>query len=151
MAKRRVRTWDRALADVESAQLAELRAIVKHAEDTAFGRARGFRSIRTYRDFRQQVPLGDYDSFSEAIDRMRRGETNLLVPERVEHFGNSSGSSMQGKQKFLPITDRQVEHQKGSAVDGLYRYLAGKNVSGYTRAVSRSPCSRRPRCGEKAR
>ena len=42
------------------------------------------------------------------IDRMRAGERNVLVPEFVRYFGNSSGSSNPGKPKFLPITERQI-------------------------------------------
>jgi hypothetical protein len=131
-ARRRVAAWDLALERVQEAQMAELRSICAHAARTEFGRARGLGSISTYRDFRQQVPLGDYDSFSDAIDRMRRGEKNILVPEFVEHFGNSSGSSTQGKSKFLPLTQRQVDHQKGSGVDGLFRYVARRNVADFT-------------------
>ena len=55
---------------------------------------------------------------------LRRGETNLLVPEFVDYFGNSSGSSTQGRPKSLPISGRQIKHQIGSGADALLRYLA---------------------------
>jgi len=132
MARRRIEQWDRGLDRLEETQLAELRAICQHAASTEFGRARGLGSVKTYRDFRQQVPVGDYDSFSGAIERMRRGETNILIPEFVGHFGNSSGSSTQGKPKFLPISDRQIKHQSGSGVDGLFRYLAHSGDADFT-------------------
>ena len=54
---------------------------------------------------------------------MRRGETNLLVPEFVRYYGNSSGSSTQGRSKFLPITMRQVAHQRRAGADCLMRAL----------------------------
>jgi hypothetical protein len=120
----RVALWDRALRNVESVQTAELLRIVRHAAGTDFGREHGFASVRGYEDFKRRVPIGDYDSFSPAIERMRRGERNLLVPEPVRYFGNSSGSSVRGKSKFLPISERQIRHQTGSGLDGLLRYLA---------------------------
>src|SRR5579883_527637 len=110
-----VAAWDRAvgrLADVKRVQESQLLALLDHAKDTEFGRAHGFAGIRSYEDYVKQVPVGDYDSFSPFIDRMRKGEQNLLVPEFVRWFGNSSGSSNHGKPKFLPITMRQVRHQQ---------------------------------------
>ncbi len=136
LARRRVAAWDRKLERLEETQLAELRAICQRAAGTEFGRARGLGSVATYRDFRQQVPVGDYDSFSPAIERMRRGETNLLVPELVVHFGNSSGSSTQGKPKFLPISRRQIQHQTGSGADALLRYLAHRGDGDFTRGFT---------------
>ena len=107
---------------------------VDHAKDTEFGRAHGFASIRGYEDFARRVPVGDYDAFSPYIDRMRAGERNLLVPEFVRYFGNSSGSSNQGKPKFLPITERQIRHQQRAGTDTVMRYL---RWSGDERTVRR--------------
>ena len=124
VARQRVRSWDRALQRIDAVQTRELLSICQHAKETEFGRARGFASIRSYGDFRQQVPIGDYDAFSPQIERMRRGETNVLIPEFVRYFGNSSGSSTQGRSKFLPISERQIRQQTGSAADALFRHLA---------------------------
>jgi hypothetical protein len=116
--------WDLALWRLEETQERQLRDLVRHAQDTEFGRAHDFRSIRSYSDYAKRVPIGDYDAFSPAIERMRKGEKGILVPEFVRYFGNSSGSSVQGKPKFLPITERQVAHQKRAGADSLMRYLA---------------------------
>jgi GH3 auxin-responsive promoter len=118
-----VNAWDSALRRLRSTQEATLASLLKHAEATEFGRAHGFSRIRDYAAFASQVPVGDYDSFSPFIDRMRAGESNLLVPEFVRHFGNSSGSSNHGKSKFLPITDRQVRFQQRAGTDTVMRYL----------------------------
>src|ERR1035437_7993296 len=89
-AQMRVRMWDRALVDVKATQERELMRIVRHSQDTRFGRAHDFRRIRSYEDFRAYVKVGDYDSFSPYIDQMRQGMKNLLVPEVVRYYGNSS-------------------------------------------------------------
>src|SRR5215831_12395721 len=132
MANRRVRRWDEALDRLQSTQTAELVAMCRHAAGTEFGRAHGLADVRDYRSFRQQVPVGDYDAFSPAIDRMRRGEKNLLVPEFVRYFGNSSGSSTRGKSKFLPITERQIRFQSGSGLDGLLRWVVHTGETDFT-------------------
>ncbi len=123
VARRQVRAWDAALARVKDAQEATLRSLVRHSENTNFGRAHGFSRVRDYEAFASQVPVGDYDSFSPMIERMRAGERNLLVPEAILHFGNSSGSSNQGKSKFLPIGERQIRFQQRAGADALMRYL----------------------------
>jgi len=124
LARAQTRRWDEALSRVRFEQERALDAIVRHAQTTAFGRAHDFAGIRCYRDFAARVSVGDYDTFSPFIERMRKGEKNLLVPEFVRHFGNSSGTSNQGKSKFLPITDRQVRIQRRAGTDGLFRALA---------------------------
>lgn len=132
----RVALWDRALRRVRETQEATLLSFVRAADGTEYGRRYGFSTIRRYEDYAARVPVGDYDSFSPYIERMRAGESNLLVPETIRYFGNSSGSSNKGKSKFLPIGDRQIKYQRGSAADSLYRYLVryGENdfTGGYT-------------------
>jgi len=136
LARIQVARWDTALRRLRRTQEAILLSLLSHGEKTEFGRARRFARIRDYEGFVQQVPVGDYDSFSPLIDRMRAGERNVLVPESVRYFGNSSGSSNQGKAKFLPITERQIRFQQRAGADTLMRYLAWSGdhdlLSGYT-------------------
>lgn len=136
----RVAMWDRALRRVQDTQENMLLRSIRHAQDTEFGKRYGFSTIRRFEDYRSRVPTGDYDTFSPAIERMRAGERNILVPEPVRYFGNSSGSSSKGKQKFLPLSEREIKLQRGSAADSLYRYLAWRGeddfTSGYTLALT---------------
>jgi hypothetical protein len=123
VARLQVRAWDFALAQVRGTQEETLLTLLRHAEGTDFGRKHGFARIRDYDAFVRNVPVGDYDAFSPMIERMRAGESNLLVPEPIRYFGNSSGSSNQGKSKFLPISDRQVRFQQRAGTDAFMRYL----------------------------
>ncbi|MFO0591493.1 MAG: GH3 auxin-responsive promoter family protein [Polyangiaceae bacterium] len=146
-ARARIVFWDRALRNVEAEQMRHLKDFVSHAKDTEFGRQYSFGSIRTYDDFRRNVPLGDYDSHWPAIERMMKGERNIVVPEPIIHFGNSSGSSNKGRPKFLPIGDKQIRFQKGSAADGLFRYITAKNDDSFLRGYTLGllpPATRRP-------
>jgi hypothetical protein len=118
-----VRSWDTALSRLQKTQEAALADILRHARSTAFGRKHDFSRVRHHADYVRHVPVGDYDTFSPYIDRMRAGERNLLVPESVVYFGNSSGSSNHGKSKFLPITDRQIRHQQRAGADAALRYM----------------------------
>jgi hypothetical protein len=122
-ARLRVRAWDRALRRLKDLQEATLLALVRRARDTEYGRVHDFAGIRDHRSFVHRVSIGDYDGFSPRIERMRRGEANVLVPEAVRHYGNSSGSSNQGRSKFLPIGPRQIRLQQRAGTDTVMRYL----------------------------
>lgn len=128
----RVALWDRALRRVRETQESMLLSFVRQAEGTEYGRRYGFSTIRRYEDYAARVAVGDYDSFSPYIERMRAGEANVLVPEVIRYYGNSSGSSNKGKAKFLPISERQIKFQRGSAADSLYRYLVWRGENDFT-------------------
>lgn len=131
-----VARWDWACQNVRDVQLKQLRTILERCQHTEFGRAHGFSDIRSEVDFRMAVPVGDYDSFSPYIDRMRKGEAGLLVPEFVEHFGNSSGSSTGGKPKFLPINQLQIKLQRAAGTDALLRFLKHHGAADFPRGYS---------------
>lgn len=135
-ARLRIPRWNRALQRVEQVQMAQLHKLIRHSARTEFGHLHGFRDIRSYDDWVRRVPIGDYDSFSPAIERMMKGERNIVVPEFIRYFGNSSGSSNQGRSKFLPISERQVRYQRAMGADALFRYLAWAKddsfVTGFT-------------------
>lgn len=123
IARLQVAAWDRALRRVRRVQEQTLLALLDHAKQTEFGRAHDFAAVRSYEDFTHRVPVGSYDSFAGYIERMRKGERNLIVPEFVRYFGNSSGSSNQGRSKFLPITERQIRLQQRAGADAVLRYV----------------------------
>jgi GH3 auxin-responsive promoter len=131
-----VALWDHATEHLRRTQEKTLLSLVRHAKGTDFGLAHDFAGIRGYDDFADRVEIGDYDSYSPFIDRMRAGERNLLVPEFIRYFGNSSGSSNHGRPKFLPIGDRQIRWQQRAGADTLMRYLRWSGdvdlLSGFT-------------------
>jgi hypothetical protein len=136
VARMQTARWDRAMKHVREEQEKALVENVQHARNTEFGRRRDFAGIKSYADFVSRVPLGDYDSHSPFIERMRKGERNVLVDGFVRYFGNSSGSSTQGRSKFLPISDRQIAHCRRAGANALMRWLAHANddefMAGYS-------------------
>ena len=76
--------------------------LIANAKDTEFGKLHGFNSITTYEQFKQQVPLQDYESLKPYIERNRRGEQNLLWPSDIKWFAKSSGTT--DKSKFIPVS-----------------------------------------------
>lgn len=115
-----------------------LRNLVENAASTEFGREHGFSSIGTKDDFRQQVPLQDYDSLRPSIDRHRMGEQNVLWHSPIRWFAKSSGTTSD-RSKFIPVSQEALEdcHFKGGKdMLGIYcnnfpetQLFSGKGLS----------------------
>jgi hypothetical protein len=88
-------------------QAERLHELVLHQRDTAFGREHGYARVRGVRDFQRQVPVRAYDALEPYLQRMTRGEQNVLVPEPVRYFARTSGTT--GAAKYIPVTDRFLE------------------------------------------
>jgi len=92
----------RALDHPEPVQTQKLRSFLKQNARTAFGKAHQFEKISSYKEFTARVPLADYESFVPWIDRIMRGEANVLTQESVTHLVPTSGS--RGARKLVPFT-----------------------------------------------
>lgn len=94
-----------------------LYTLVYEASETFYGRKYGFADIKNYRQFRENVPVNDYETLKPFIDRMRRGEQNLLWHSEIKWFAKSSGTT--DKSKFIPVS--------AESLDGCH-YNAGRDM-----------------------
>jgi len=85
---------------------------------TEWGKKYDYQSIKNPATFRQRVPVSKYEDIQPLIDRMRRGERNLLWPEEIKWFAKSSGTT-DNKSKFIPISQSTIEE---------CHFKAGKDV-----------------------
>ncbi len=91
-----------------------LKRMIIAARYTEFGRKYDFSSIKSSREFRERVPLQDYETLKPYIFRLKAGEQQLLWPSDVRWFAKSSGTT-NDKSKFIPVTTEALEecHYKG--------------------------------------
>lgn len=73
-------------------------------QDTEFGKKYGLRDIKNIDKFREQIPILPYSSYEPYIERIARGEKNILTIDPVVYLNLTSGST--GKQKLIPVTRR---------------------------------------------
>ena len=97
--------------------------LLTYAEDTEVGKIHHFESIRTYEDFRERIPITNYEGIAPMIERTRRGEQNVFWPTNIKWFAKSSGTT-NAKSKFIPVSSEALEdcHYK-SGKDLLCLYL----------------------------
>lgn len=96
------RAYRAALGAPRPAQERLLRALLLRNAQSDFGRRHRFSAIRTLDEYRRGVPVATFDDFAPDIERMKRGEANVLVTEPVLMFEKTSGSS--GGAKYIPYT-----------------------------------------------
>ncbi|MFO8066657.1 MAG: GH3 auxin-responsive promoter family protein [Bacteroidales bacterium] len=88
--------------------------LIVSAKNTEWGKKYDYASIKTIKDFQSRVPVGDYDDVKPYIDRLRKGEKNLIWPTEIRWFAKSSGTTSD-KSKFIPVSTESLEdcHFKG--------------------------------------
>lgn len=91
-----------------------LSKLLKSASDTQWGRMYNYKEIENAKQYAERVPLQDYDSLKPYIDRMRKGEHQILWNTEIKWFAKSSGTT-NDKSKFIPISTESLEecHFKG--------------------------------------
>jgi hypothetical protein len=97
------------------AQREVLQDIVTSAQYTEFGRKHRFHELFNVREFKQAVPVHEYDDLKPYIERIMGGEQNILWNTPVYWFAKSSGTTSD-KSKFIPVSDESLEdcHYKAS-------------------------------------
>jgi len=98
-------------------QLEWMNSLVRDAAGTDYGKQFYFSDISSYDQFRNQIPLNDYESLKPLIERTRRGEQNLIWHSDIRWFAKSSGTT--DKSKFLPVSEESL--------DGCH-YNAGRDM-----------------------
>ncbi len=91
--------------DVQNEQLFKL---LRKAEETEYGKRYDFKSIKSYESFQTKIPINDYDSLKPLINRIRKGEQNILWPSEIKWFAKSSGTTSD-KSKFIPVSKESLE------------------------------------------
>jgi hypothetical protein len=102
-------------------QREQFESLIQKGKDTAFGREHGFEGIRNYHDFRSQVPVRDYESFSNYINRIIDGESDVLWPGKPIYFAKTSGTT--SGTKYIPLTRESIPNHINSARNALFNYI----------------------------
>ncbi|TSJ41628.1 GH3 auxin-responsive promoter family protein [Fluviicola chungangensis] len=88
--------------------------LIEQGVQTVYGKQYHFHQIQTYSDFKELVPLNNYESMKPWIDRLMEGEQYLLWSQDTKWFAKSSGTTAE-RSKFIPVTRESLEdcHYKG--------------------------------------
>jgi GH3 auxin-responsive promoter len=91
-----------------------LKKLIGAGRYTEFGQKYAFEDLVNYEDFKKRIPVHTYEQLFPYIERLMRGEQNILWPSEVKWFAKSSGTT-NARSKFIPVTQEALEdcHFKG--------------------------------------
>jgi len=103
----------------DRAQQHVLASLLARNRDTRFGREHGFSDIRDPGQFRERVPVQNYELLRPYIDEQRQTGTPALTMEAPLFYAQTSGST--GAPKYIPITPALLAFHKQE--QALFSYL----------------------------
>lgn len=124
-AKKSVRKAQDFNLNAEKNQEQLLLSFVRHAEKTLFGRTHGFEEIYSVQDFQNKVPVADYEDLKPYIEKVKKGQRNILWTDTPEYFAKTSGTTSGAK--YIPISKEGMPYQVKGAQSALFHYIAKKN------------------------
>ena len=91
-----------------------LQKLISNGINTEFGKKYQLNNLESYKDFKKNVPLQEYEHVKPYVDRLMAGEQKLLWNTETKWFAKSSGTTSD-RSKFIPVTRESLEecHYKG--------------------------------------
>lgn len=116
--------------------------LIHLAKNTHFGKDHKFDKIKTFQDFAKQVPIRDYEELKPYVDKVVKGEADVLWKGKPLYFAKTSGTTSGAK--YIPLTKESMPfhilaarnailsyiHETGNAhfVDGKMIFLQGSPI-----------------------
>ncbi|MBY0550858.1 MAG: GH3 auxin-responsive promoter family protein [Candidatus Obscuribacterales bacterium] len=114
-----IKALDADCADPRTAQERKLKEILSRNADTTYGREHSFATITDAKEFRQKVPINQYEDLQPYIERMLNGERNVLTAQEPFMYATTSGTT--GSQKFIPVNEGYIkEFRHASVASGFH-------------------------------
>jgi hypothetical protein len=92
--------------------------LLAKAASTEWGIKYNYTSITSIKEYQSRFPVQTYEEIIPYVERLRKGEANLLWPGEVKWFAKSSGTTS-AKSKFIPMSREALED---------CHYRAGKDI-----------------------
>ena len=115
-----------------------LRGLLGRAQGTEWGRRYGFKEKPMPTEFAGRVPVSTYEQLYPELEKVLRGQPDVLWPGRPQWFAQSSGTT-NARSKFIPVTSEALHYghyRAGRDMLALSTYLypqerllAGKTLS----------------------
>jgi len=105
-------------SDIQSEQLSNL---LLEAADTEWGKKHDFKSIFSYQEFRERLPIQKMSDLRPYLDRMSKGETDLIWPGMPKDVISSINDTL------VPITAQAIEETFQQGISDSYTIHISKN------------------------
>ncbi|MFN8326553.1 MAG: GH3 auxin-responsive promoter family protein [Flavobacteriaceae bacterium] len=115
---KKTRAWANNPVETQQKVFQEL---IHQAKDTVFGKDHNFSEIKTFEDFAKQVPIRDYEELRPYVDRVVKGEENILWKGKPIYFAKTSGTTSGAK--YIPLTKESMPFHIQAARNAILSYI----------------------------
>jgi hypothetical protein len=95
--------------------------LIASADFTQFGKDHNFSKIKSYEDFAKQVPIRDYEELRPYVDRVVKGEEDILWKGKPIYFAKTSGTTSGAK--YIPLTKESMPFHIEAARNAILNYI----------------------------
>jgi phenylacetate-coenzyme A ligase PaaK-like adenylate-forming protein len=95
--------------------------LIASAAATQFGKDHNFNQIKSYADFAKQVPIRDYEELKPYVDRVVKGEADILWKGKPTYFAKTSGTTSGAK--YIPLTKESMPFHIEAARNAILSYI----------------------------
>ncbi len=99
-----------------------MKQLLKEGRKTEYGKAIGLDGVNTYDEYKNAVPIIDYEQLRPWIDKIIEGKHNVLWKGIPLYFAKTSGTT--SGVKYIPITKDSVDNHFGTARNAALCYAA---------------------------
>lgn len=110
-------------------QQAILQQLLKTGGRTVFGQEHGLKEVKTYDEFKQAIPIRDYEAFKPYIEQIKEGQQNILWKGKPIYFAKTSGTTSGAK--YIPITSDSIHNHIDTARNALLCYMVHSGRSAF--------------------
>jgi len=104
-----------------AAQHKVFRNLIRSAKNTQFGMDHNFSKIKNYGDFAKQVPVRDYEALKSYVDKVVKGESDILWKGKPLYFAKTSGTTSGAK--YIPLTAASMPFHIEAARNAILHYI----------------------------
>ncbi len=102
-------------------QQAVFEQLIEEAKVTQFGKDHHFEQIKTFEDFTNQVTIRDYEDLKPYVEKVVKGEENVLWKGKPLYFAKTSGTTSGAK--YIPLTRESMPYHIEAARNAILSYI----------------------------
>lgn len=95
--------------------------LIRQAKDTQFGKDHNFNDIKSFADFVQNVPIRDYEGLKPYVEKIKKGESDVLWKGKPIYFAKTSGTTSGAK--YIPLTKESMPFHIQAARNAILHYI----------------------------
>ena len=99
-----------------------LKNLLRMGSKTVFGADHRLAEVKTYEEFKNAVPIRDYEQFKIYIDQVKEGKHNILWKGLPLYLAKTSGTT--SGVKYIPISKDSIDNHFNTARNAVMCYMA---------------------------